>query len=44
MNSRYPEKGKAVVGKVDVHHLGQHLAGIGTGDVDHPHGVGQVDQ
>jgi hypothetical protein len=37
-------KGEGLVGKVDVHHLGQHLAGIGTGDVDHAHGVGQVDQ
>jgi hypothetical protein len=39
-----PGKGEGVVGKVDVHHLGQHLTGVGTGDVDHAHGVGQVDQ
>jgi hypothetical protein len=37
-------KGEGRVGKVGIHHLGQHLSGVGTGEVDHPHGVGQVDQ
>ena len=37
-------KGEGLVGQVDVHHLGQHLAGVGAREVDHTHGVGQVDQ
>jgi hypothetical protein len=44
MNSLYPANGKGVVGNVDIHHLGQHLSGVGTGEVDHPHGVGQIHQ
>ncbi len=33
-----------LIGHLDVHHLGKYFSGIGSGQVDDPQGIGQVDQ